>query len=48
MTAAEIRAQVVASRRAQGLTDHLTDPALLAELAAAVGGTRVEKGDAAA
>lgn len=47
MTAAEIHAQVVASRRAQGFSDHLADPALLAELAAAVVDTRVEDGEAA-
>lgn len=47
MTPAEIRAQVIASRRAQGLPDHVQDATLLAELAAAVVAGRVEGGEAA-
>lgn len=47
MTPAEIRAQVVASRRAQNLPDGLEDPVLLAELAAEVVAGGAEAGEAA-
>jgi hypothetical protein len=41
-----IRIQVVDSRRRQGFPDHVTDPTLLAELAAVVVGAGVEEGGA--
>jgi hypothetical protein len=41
MTPAEVRAQVAESRRQQGLPPTITDPAVLAELAALVAETMV-------